>query len=94
MRFTIREPMKNRNLLSYILGLATGFIFIPLIEELINVAFSWIEVLKTKPSGIINEWNKKMATEDQESVESDACAIGFQYTPNEDEYYEDDFEEE
>lgn len=86
--------MKNKNLLSYILGLATGFIFIPLIEELINVAFSWIEVLKTKPSGIINEWNKKMVTEDQESVESDACAIGFHYTPNEDEYYEDDYEEE
>lgn len=86
--------MKNKNLLSYILGLATGFIFIPLIEELINVAFSWIEVLKTKPSGIINDWNKKMVTEDQEGMESDACAIGFHYTPNEDEYYEDDFEEE
>ena len=85
--------MKNKNLLSYILGLATGFIFIPLIEELINVAFSWIEVLKTKPSGIINDWNKKMVAEDY-GAESDTCVIGFQYTPNEDEYYEDDFEEE
>ena len=81
--------MKNKNLISYILGLATGFIFIPLIEELINVAFSWIEVLKTKPSGIINDWNKKMATEDQDGMESDTYAIGFQYTPN-----EDDFDEE
>jgi len=81
--------MKNKNLLSYILGLATGFIFIPLIEELINVAFSWIEVLKTKPSGIINDWNKKMATEDQDGMASDTYAIGFQYTPN-----EDDFDEE
>ena len=81
--------MKNKNLLSYILGLATGFIFIPLIEELINVAFSWIEVLKTKPSGIINDWNKKMASEDQDGMESDTYAIGFQYTPN-----EDDFDEE
>lgn len=81
--------MKNKNLLSYILGLATGFIFIPLIEELINVAFSWIEVLKTKPSGIINDWNKKMATEDQDGMDSDTYAIGFQYTPN-----EDDFDEE
>lgn len=82
--------MKNKNLISYILGLATGFIFIPLIEELINVAFSWIEVLKTKPSGIINDWNKKMASEDQDGMESDTYAIGFQYTPNEDEYYEEE----
>lgn len=73
----------------YILGLVTGLIFIPVIEELLNVAFSWIEYLKIVPSKLVLKGNKDLAdlqSEDEEYTETNA--IGFQYI------HQDDYDEE
>ena len=52
--------MKDKKLLSYIFGLVTGVILLPVTDELLNVLYSWIEVMKIKPSSIIAEWNEEM----------------------------------
>lgn len=70
----------------YILGLLTGIVVIPVIEEFLNVIYSWIEVAKIKPAGIVNEWNKKITADTPE----DTQAIGFQIPTSDEEYYEDD----
>ena len=83
--------MKDKNLLSYICGLITGFILIPVIEELLNVIYSWIEVMKIKPSSIISEWNEEVASKGDGTEQT--YAIGFQAPdPELDEYYDDDEE--
>lgn len=69
----------------YILGLFTGIVVIPVTEEFLNVVYSWIEVAKTKPAGIVNEWNKKMMEDSPEDIQ----AIGFQVPTSDEEYYED-----
>lgn len=74
----------------YILGLITGIAILPLLDELLNVAMLWIEVLKMKPSRIISDWNKEMGKEEQTI---DTYAIGFQ-APNDEEYDDDDFDED
>lgn len=40
---------KNKTLLSYILGACTIVIFLPIVEEIVNVILSWIEYLKILP---------------------------------------------
>lgn len=74
----------------YILGLITGIAILPLLDELLNVAMLWIEVLKMKPSRIISDWNKEMGEEEQTI---DTYAIGFQ-APNDEDYDDDDFEDD
>ena len=37
---------ENKTLLSYILGACTIIVFLPIMEELVNVILSWIEYLK------------------------------------------------
>lgn len=44
----------------YILGILTGLLFIPVIEEFINVIMSWIQVLLLKPTKIVLEGNKEI----------------------------------
>lgn len=51
--------MKDKKLLSYIFGLITGVVLLPVTDELLNVLYSWIEVMKIKPSSIIAEWNEE-----------------------------------
>lgn len=83
--------MKDKNLLSYICGLITEFILIPVIEELLNVIYSWIEVMKIKPSSIISEWNEEVASKGDGTEQT--YAIGFQAPdPELDEYYDEDEE--
>ena len=81
--------MKDKNLLLYIFGLITGFILIPVTEEMLNVIYSWIEVLKIKPASIVSEWNEKVTAQNEEGEHT--YAIGFQAPDPE---LEDDFEEE
>lgn len=78
----------------YILGLVTGLIFIPVIEELLNVALSWIEFLKILPSKLVLKGNKDLAElQDDENNLEEANIIGFQYNPY-NEYDDcDDYEE-
>ena len=54
--------MKDKKLLSYIFGLITGVILLPVTDELLNVLYSWIEVMRIKPSSIIAEWNEEVAS--------------------------------
>ena len=78
--------MEDKKLLSYIFGLVTGVILLPVTDELLNVLYSWIEVMKIKPSSIIAEWNEGDGTEQ-------TFAIGFQAPdPELEEYYEDEEE--
>lgn len=70
----------------FIYGLATGIVVIPLVGSLLEVAYSWFEVLKIKPASIVNEWNKKVAAE----LGEDVSAIGFQIDNDSEEYCEDE----
>lgn len=45
---------------NYILGILTGLLFIPVVEEFINVIMSWIQVLLLKPTKIVLEGNKEI----------------------------------
>ena len=76
----------------YILGILTGLLFIPVIEEFINVIMSWIQVLLLKPTKIVLEGNKEInELQGDEEYQQTNC-IGFQI-PSEDEYYFDEDDE-
>ena len=85
-------PMKdNKNVWFYILGLLSGILFIPVIEEFINVIMSWIQVLLLKPTKIVLEGNKEIKElQGDEEYQQTSC-IGFQI-PSDDEYYCDEDE--
>ena len=81
--------MKNKSSLSsYVFGLLTGFVFIPVTTEALSIVYSYIQLALIKPSKAVikgNEELQKMQGE-QEGVCSNV--IGFEY-PNVDEYYDD-----
>ena len=82
----------NKNVWFYILGLLSGILFIPIIEEFINVIMSWIQVLLLKPTKKVLKGNKKLEKyQEPEQYEQSNC-IGFEI-PNENEYYYDDDDE-
>ena len=79
----------NKNVWFYILGILSGLLFIPIIEEFVNVIMAWIQVLMLKPSKKVLKGNKKLAKyQESEDYQQTSC-IGFQIH-NEDEYYYDD----
>lgn len=81
----------NKETKHYILGLLTGLLFIPVIEEFINVIMSWIQVLLLKPTKIVLEGNKKInELQDNDDEYQQTSCIGFQVPSNEDEYFEDE----
>ena len=51
----------NKNVWFYILGTLSGLLFIPVIEEFINVIMTWIQVLMIKPSKKVLKGNQKVA---------------------------------
>ena len=76
----------------YILGILTGLLFIPVIEEFINVIISWIQVLLLKPTKIVLEGNKEInELQGDEEYQQNNC-IGFQIS-SDDEYYCDEDDE-
>lgn len=83
---------ENKTLLSYILGACTIVIFLPIVEELVNVILSWIEYLKIIPSKLVLKGNAELQELQSDSdVEStDTCAIGFHYEPKTEEYYDEE----
>lgn len=85
---------ENKTLLSYILGACTIVIFLPIVEELVNVILSWIEYLKILPGKLVIKGNAELQElqSNSETEEVDTCAIGFHYVPedNEDDYYDDE----
>ena len=83
---------RNKNVWFYILGLLSGILFIPVIEEFINVIMSWIQVLILKPTEKVLKGNKELEKyQEQEEYQQTNC-IGFQI-PSEDEYYFDEDDE-
>ena len=81
---------KNKNVWFYILGLLSGILFIPVIEEFINVIMSWIQVLLLKPTKIVLEGNKEINELQGDDEYQETSCIGFQMPSNNEEYYEDE----
>ena len=83
---------KNNNIKHYIFGLLSGLLFIPIIEDFINVIAAWIQVLIVTPSKIVTKANSEIS-EMQGSQEESTNVIGFSI-PSTEEYYEDEYEDE
>lgn len=80
----------NKETKNYILGILTGLLFIPVIEEFINVIMSWIQVLLLKPTKIVLEGNKEINELQGDDEYRQTNCIGFQVPSNDEEYYEDE----
>ena len=77
---------------NYILGILTGLLFIPVIEEFLNVIISWIQVWLLKPTKIVLEGNKEInELQGDEEYQQTNC-IDFQIPSNDEEYYCDEDE--
>lgn len=83
---------KNKTLLSYILGACTIVIFLPIVEEIVNVILSWIEYLKILPGKLVIKGNAELQElqSNSETEEVDTCAIWFHYEPETEDYYDDE----
>ena len=82
----------NKETKYYIFGLLSGLLFIPIIEDFINVIAAWIQVMIVTPSKIVTKANSEI-TEMQGCQEESTNAIGFSI-PSTEEYYEDEYENE
>ena len=78
--------MKDDNIKYYIFGLLSGLLFIPILEDFINVIAAWIQVLIVTPSKIVTKANSEIS-EMQGSQEESTNVIGFSI-PSTEEYYE------
>ena len=82
---------KNNNIKHFIIGLLSGLLFIPVIEEFLNVIMAWIQVLLLKPNKIVLKGNKELSELQGEEEPVQTSCIGFQVSSEEDDdYYEDD----
>lgn len=83
----------NKTTMAFILGILSYILFIPVIEELTNVLLSWIEYLKIRPGKLVIKGNNELKElQGEDDIESETCAIGFQYNPEE--YMDDEYEDE
>ena len=81
----------NNNTKHFIIGLLSGLLFIPVIEEFLNVIIAWIQVLLLKPNKIVLKGNKDIAELQSEEEPVQTSCIGFQVSSeDDDDYYEDD----
>lgn len=80
----------NKETKHYILGLLTGLLFIPIIEEFINVIMSWIQVLLLKPTKIVLEGNKEINELQNDEEYTQTECIGFKMPEPVDEYEDDE----
>ena len=81
---------KNRNVWFYIFGILSGILFIPVIEEFINVIMAWIQVLMLKPSKKVLKGNKKLGKYQEPEEYQQTNCIGFQITTEDDYYCDED----
>ena len=82
---------KNNNIKHFIIGLLSGLLFIPVIEEFLNVIMAWIQVLLLRPNKIVLKGNKDIAELQSEEEPVQTSCIGFQVSSeDDDEDYEDD----
>lgn len=83
--------MKDKSILHYILGLLTGLLFIPIIEEIIDIVQVWVQALLITPSKIVLQGNKELSELQDNEEEIQTQCIGFQIPSSND--YEDDYDE-
>lgn len=84
--------MENKTTKYFIIGLLSGFIAIPIIEELMNVVNAWIQALLIKPNKIVIKGNKELAEMQGDEEYAETHCIGFQ-VPSDDYYEDDDYDE-
>lgn len=86
---------KNSSLLSYLLGMASIILFIPLIESITEVICGYIELLKIQSTKAVLKGNNEIAKlqqeNEKENTEINTPVMGFQYNPQED---LDDFDDD
>lgn len=79
---------KNSSLLSYLLGIASAILFIPLFESIAEVICGYVELLKIQSTKAVLKGNKEIAKlqleNEKENTEVCTNVIGFQYNPQED----------
>lgn len=80
--------MENKTTKYFIIGLLSGFIVIPIIEELMNVVNAWIQALLIKPNKIVIKGNKELAEMQGDEQEVQTHCIGFQV--DSEDYYDDE----
>lgn len=80
--------LKNKG---FIYGIIFGFVLIPILDELTNLIVSLFELPKATITKKILKENKVIADlqKDTENVD-DAIAIGFQYTPPDEDWDDED----
>ncbi len=83
--------MNNNNTKYYILGILSGILFIPIIEDFLNVILAWFQVLLLKPNKIITKGNKELSeiVDDKEDYQETNC-IGFTIPNTDDEDYDEE----
>ncbi len=52
--------MKDKSVMHYVFGLLTGLVLLPLIDQVLSVALTWIEVAKLKPTKKIIAGNHEL----------------------------------
>ena len=80
---------KNNNTKHFIIGLLSGLLFIPIIEELLNVIMAWIQVFFLRSKKIVLKGNKELAELQGDEEYKQTNCVGFQI-PSEDEEYDED----
>lgn len=77
----------------YILGITTIIIAIPIMEEFTDIVCGYLEILKGKNTKKVLKINKEIEDLQMQLEPINTNCIGFK-VPNQEEYYEDDWEEE
>ncbi len=84
--------MENKTTKYFIIGLITGFVGLPVIEELMNVINAWIQALLIKPNKIVIKGNKELSELQGDEEEIQTHCFGF-HVPSDDYYEDDDYDE-
>lgn len=77
----------------YIFGMMTVILAIPIIEQITEIVCGGLEVLKEKNTKKVMQINKEIEDLQMQLEPINTNCIGFK-VPNQEEYYEDDWEEE
>ena len=77
----------------YILGMIIVILAIPIIEQITEIVCGGLEVLKGKNTKKVMQINKEIEDLQMQLEPINTNCIGFE-VPNQEEYYEDDWEEE
>lgn len=77
----------------YILGMIIVILAIPIIEQITEIVCGGLEVLKGKNTKKVMQINKEIEDLQMQLEPINTNCIGFK-VPNQEEYYEDDWEEE